>query len=187
MVTVYNVADFFIDLAQGNENDTITNMRVNKLVYFAQAWFLARYDIPLFSEEIEAWDYGPVIPALYQKYKTYGKNNIESVSDDYSPDIFSTEELETLKDVFIYYGKFSTTELVNRTHQKGGPWYMVTSVKNRNTNIITKESLRNYYQSQKPLDTFIIPNYLYKDLENTKRSENGTLVLSTDDWEEDDA
>lgn len=187
MVTVYNVADFFIDLAQGNENDTITNMRVNKLVYYAQAWFLARHNAPLFNEEIEAWEYGPVVPALYQKYKGYGKNNIEYVSDDYSTSIFSEEEIETLKDVSIYYGKFSTTELVNKTHQEGSPWYMVITTKNRKNNVIAKELLREYYQSQKPLNTFALPNYMYNNLESTRRSEDGTLVLPTDDWEEDDA
>ena len=81
MTKAADVADFFIELAQGDENDTITNLRINKLLYFAQAWYMARFDKPLFEEDFEAWDWGLVIPSIYKKYKENGKNNIDYVSD----------------------------------------------------------------------------------------------------------
>lgn len=188
MVTAHNVADFFIDIAKNNENDTITNLRVNKLVYFAQAWYLTRYNIPLFNEEIEAWDYGPIVSSLYQVYKKYGKNNIDNVSDNYSSNIFSADELKTLIDVAVYYGKYSTTELVNLTHRKDSPWYKVMTSQNRTSCIISKESLKDYYQNQAPLTSFKLPTWMYEGVSEVRRNENGVIILDSDDedWAGDD-
>ena len=79
------------------------------------------------------------------------------------------------------------TELVNKTHQEGSPWYMVITKKERKNNIISKESLQKFYQSQKPLETIILPAFIYENLEPVKRNENGVLVLSSDDWEGENA
>lgn len=71
MLTCYNVADFFIHLA--NETGSyISNLKLQKLVYYAQAWHLAIYATPLFEEDFEAWVHSPVIPALYREYKSFG-------------------------------------------------------------------------------------------------------------------
>ena len=51
---------------------TSCNLKLQKLVYYAQAWHLALRDVPLFEEDFEAWVHGPVIPALYQEYKKFG-------------------------------------------------------------------------------------------------------------------
>ena len=64
---------------------------------------------------------------------------------------------------------------------------MVITKKERKNNIISKESLQKFYQSQKPLETFILPAFIYENLEPVKRNENGVLVLSSDDWEGENA
>lgn len=53
-----DITNFFIDLANSDKNNKypMTNERLNMLLYFAQDWYLARYNKPLFEEEIEAWD-----------------------------------------------------------------------------------------------------------------------------------
>ena len=70
MATVFDVADFFIDIANMSEDDQMTNLKLNKLLYYAQGVFLARTGKPLFDDDIEAWDLGPVVSCIYQKYKT---------------------------------------------------------------------------------------------------------------------
>ena len=86
MAKVQDVAKFFIGLAneqaEQNQGDLMTNLRLQKLLYFAQGWYLARYGKPLFSDEIEAWTYGPVVPEVYQTYKPNGKDGIEGTLPD---------------------------------------------------------------------------------------------------------
>ena len=58
MATVFDFANFFIDLANKTDDDYITNLKLNKLLYFAQGVSLARTNNPLFQEAIEAWKFG---------------------------------------------------------------------------------------------------------------------------------
>ena len=80
MANVHDVAQFFIGLANEQANneqgDMMTNLRLQKLLYFAQGWHLARYGKPLFDDDIEAWQYGPVVPSVYNAYKQYGRGGI---------------------------------------------------------------------------------------------------------------
>ena len=70
MFTCFDVANFFINLA--NETGSyISNLKLQKLVYYAQAWYLALYNDSLFPEDFQAWIHGPVIPVLYAKYKVF--------------------------------------------------------------------------------------------------------------------
>lgn len=184
MTKAADVADFFIELAQSDENDTITNLRINKLLYFAQAWYMARFDKPLFEEDFEAWDLGPVIPSIYKKYKENGKNNIDYVSDSYNVNNFNDDELNTLIDVFNYYGKYSTTELVNKTHDNGTPWKQL--YKRGGNHLIPKECIKEFFKKQSPLDTFHIPTWMYDEAESGHRMPDGTLVIPKG-WDDDDA
>ena len=64
MATVFDIANFFVDLANKTDDDYITNLKLNKLLYFAQGVSLARTDKTLFEESIEAWKLGTVIPII---------------------------------------------------------------------------------------------------------------------------
>lgn len=68
----------FKDEALQCEADTaeISNLKLQKLLYYCQAYSLALTGQPLFDEEIEAWSYGPVVPSIYQEYKRYGNSNM---------------------------------------------------------------------------------------------------------------
>ncbi len=122
MLKAIDVANFFIDASKSFEEDFVTNLRVNKLIYFAQAWSLVKYDRPLFDEKIEAWTYGPVIREVYDAFKICGSNPIADTLDGYDVSNFTSEELDLLSDVAIYYGQFSTPKLVSISHKKGSPW-----------------------------------------------------------------
>lgn len=137
------ISNFFIDMARYDENETITNMRINKLMYYAQAWSLVQSKKPLFEEDFEAWDYGPVLPSVYKKYKKYKKNNIDKVDPDYSVNDLSTDDLKVLLSAYTYFNQYSTTRLVNATHQKGSPWY--TAYTRRKSSTITKDSISSSF------------------------------------------
>ena len=122
MANVFDVADFFVQLANQSEDDQITNLKLNKLLYYAQGAFLARTGHPLFHNTMEAWPLGPVIPDVYHKYKVCGKNPIASAESSLDRSKFSCDELEVLLDVMREFGQYTGSALVSFTHKPGTPW-----------------------------------------------------------------
>ena len=185
MAKVQDVAKFFIGLAneqaEQNQGDLMTNLRLQKLLYFAQGWYLARYGKPLFSDEIEAWTYGPVVPEVYQTYKAKGKDGIEGALPDAGA--FTEDEFSLLLDVVREYDTFATSSLVSMTHKPGSPWSCV-----KGHGVIPKNMIRDYFRAEQPMPSF---SELEKsaDVYIPKRDENGTAVISrafAEDWDDDD-
>ena len=145
MTTAIDVANFFIDIFKDTP-DPMTHLRIEKFVYEAQAWSLVKLGEPLFYEDIEAWDYGPVIPSVYDAFKGCGKSHIKRPSGRYSSSMFTPLQMQLLVDVSMELGKFSTGALVGRTHAKGGPWEKAYVEGHNNT--IPLETIRDYYSSK---------------------------------------
>lgn len=148
MTSVFDAANFFVDIVNRSEEDQITNLRLNKLLYFAQGCCLSRTGGKLFGDEIEAWDYGPVVPSVYRKYKVCGKSPIRAVDDDYDPGVFSEEEREILLDVMREYGKYMSSELVTITHRKGSPWS-----RTKERDVIDPGIIKEYFEEH-PVPSF---------------------------------
>lgn len=72
MIPARKVAKYFLSKVEEDIGDGISNLKLQKLVYYAQAYHLAMYGEPLFGERVEAWEHGPVVPELYREYKIYG-------------------------------------------------------------------------------------------------------------------
>ena len=105
------------------KNIDITNLKMQKLVYFAQGFSLALLDRPLFPEEIQAWTYGPVIPALYNELKKFGSEPLKGMIE--SDDIVAEEDAQVsqlLDEVIDRFGKLSASDLVALSHKDGSPW-----------------------------------------------------------------
>lgn len=64
-----DVAKYFLSLQGNDAGDAISNMKLQKLLYYAQGFALALLDKPLFDEDFEAWAHGPVLRCIYNKYK----------------------------------------------------------------------------------------------------------------------
>ena len=175
MANVHDVALFFIEIAQEqskkNLGDPMTNLRLQKLLYFAQGWHLSRYGHPLFEEELLKWPYGPVVKSVYQMYNSNGNKSI-STEESLDADAFTQEEYSLLLDVVREYDKFATSRLVDMTHEHGTPWERANP-----QDVISKESIRDYFHAKRPLPSFT--NAL-KHIEVIKpnRDENGQAVIS---------
>ena len=78
---IKTVTNYFIWFFQ-KHGDLITNLKLQKLLYFAQGWFLALYDTPLFKEEIQAWIHGPVVATVYHSYKGFGYGPITAAMEE---------------------------------------------------------------------------------------------------------
>ena len=141
MANVFDVAEFFIRIANQSEDDQMTNMKLNKLLYYAQGAFLARTGTPLFENQIEAWPLGPVVTDIYHKYKVCGKNPISS-DEDVNHAAFTEEEFETLLDVMREYGKYTGSTLVSLSHLPGTPW---RNTQEKGEKVLDRDEIAAYF------------------------------------------
>lgn len=140
---VDKIANTLLRLADNAEgSDLLTNLKLQKLLYYEQGYHLAQFGTSLFDEEIEAWQYGPVVPEVYDRYSSYGSNVIPP--DDEPFDFQSDEELNLFYNVFETYNKFSAVGLMQLTH-KESPWR--DAYPPAHGKIIPKESIKEYFIS----------------------------------------
>jgi uncharacterized phage-associated protein len=110
------------------EGKFVTQMKLQKMVYFAHGYHLALYNDPLIKEEFQAWKFGPVVPAIYQDYKLYGSDKIIDIGlITSSYNILDLAKLDgNALDAINYTWEatkgLSATALSSWSHKKGGPW-----------------------------------------------------------------
>jgi len=146
ITTASEIADYFIYIA----NDTgsfISNLKLQKLVYYAQAWHLGIHDTPLFDEDFEAWVHGPVIPSLFEEYKKF---SWQPILKEVEKPKFYPELEEFLQDVIEVYFIREGLELEMMTTRED-PWIWARKGLRRDEPshaIISKESMRVYYKER---------------------------------------
>jgi uncharacterized phage-associated protein len=140
MISCLDVAKYFLSLTDEDSGDLISNLKLQKLVYYAQGFHLAIFDSPLFGDNIMAWEHGPVIPMLYHEYKDYGADAIPP--QDFDPAIFSSEIRDLLDEVYSVFGQFSAWKLRNMTHEEP-PW----KDGYEGSGLVTHESMKEYFKT----------------------------------------
>lgn len=120
MNTARQVAHYFLSFTDEEAGEFISNMKLQKLCYYAQGFHLALTGKPLFPESIEAWTHGPVIPALYRSYKGCGAGAILP-NGGFDPSVFDKDTRALMDEVFEMYGQYSAGKLRNMTHEEA-PW-----------------------------------------------------------------
>jgi uncharacterized phage-associated protein len=145
MANVHEVAGFILQTGKASDNeggyDLITNLKLQKLVYYCQGFNLAFFNTPLFPDPIEAWDHGPVCPTLYHKLKHYKSDPIPVNGDSFT-DKLTLQEQKLIIDVYGVYGQYSAWRLREMTHQEP-PW-LETPLHQ----VITHEKMRNFFLTQ---------------------------------------
>jgi len=144
MATVFDVADYILA-----HLGPMSAMKLQKLVYYSQAWSLVWDDRELFSDDIEAWANGPVVRQLYDRHR--GLFSLPPGFFGGDPSALDTEQRETLKVVLGYYGDKDAQWLSDLTHIEA-PWRDARANLPdgaRSTRIITKAALAEYYGSLK--------------------------------------
>jgi uncharacterized phage-associated protein len=141
---------YFICLAN-QANATVSNLKLQKLVYYAQAWHLAIYQMPLFEEDFQAWIHGPVIPELYQRYKHFSWQLIV----DCAIPVLDKETLSFLDEVADEYLTCDAYELEQMT-QIEAPWNQARAglPPDASSNaMIEKAWMKEYYSTRVKEDT----------------------------------
>lgn len=141
------VADYIVWL-RAKEGDVTTNLHVQRLLYYAQAWHLAIYDEPLFPETFEAWAVGPVIPKVYFSFSDYQSRPIDPPPIDWKP---PEEFKEHVDEVMETYGGFSSFDL-GRIICNEEPWLSAREGleidEESSSAEISNEKMREFYKSQ---------------------------------------
>ena len=140
MATVHDVAAYILD-----EHGQMTAMKLQKLIYYCQAWSLVWDERPLFSEKVEAWANGPVVRELYDCHR--GLFKVHRWDGD--PEKLTADEKETIDAVLNFYGKKSSQWLSDLTHQEE-PWLNARRglpPLARGYNEITPAAMAEYYGS----------------------------------------
>lgn len=141
MPSVFDVARYII-----NKTGSITAMKLQKLVYYCQAWSLVWDEKPLFKEDIQAWANGPVVRELFEAHRgefmvdKEPNGNIEHLNENHQ---------DTIDNVLAYYGDKSSQWLSDLTHMED-PWKNARkeiSDEECGTTIITHSELFNYYST----------------------------------------
>lgn len=153
---VLAIANEFLAQAE-NASVHLTPMHLQKLCYFAHGFNLALTDSPLTGDRIEAWEFGPVFPTLYDALKRYGardvgeqireKNWAQSDSDRGAvvSETFADDELGLIAEVFETYGDFEAYKLSALTHEAGSPWEKVYRPGRKNLQI-PNTLIRDYFR-----------------------------------------
>jgi uncharacterized phage-associated protein len=123
----------------------MTAMKLQKLVYYCQAWSLVWDEEPLFEEEIQAWVNGPVVPALYERHQ--GKFKVRMWRGD--PSNLTENQRDTIRKVLDFYGNKPSQVLSDLTHREA-PWIEARAglgIGERGNQVITHAAMAEYYGS----------------------------------------
>lgn len=137
---ITEVAKYFLS------REAMTHKKLQKLCYYAQAWYLANYEKPLFQSHFEAWVHGPVSPELYSIYRDWGWLPI-SQSADVQAALSNPGTASFLDRVYHTYGHYTGDQLENISHQED-PWSNARigySKEDYCRNIISEKQMQEYY------------------------------------------
>lgn len=130
MYDARTVANFLLDLGDKN-GVSLTNISINKILYFAHGIYLNKEGRPLVKNSFEAWDYGPVVRVVYDAFKRGGSDAITTRAQRFNPVTHAYEELTEpvdpndqlfLRSVFDMFSAMSAGRLIDMSHSSGSPW-----------------------------------------------------------------
>ncbi len=141
MASAHDVARYFLAKQDADAGEVITNMKLQKLLYYAQGFHLAMRDKPLFNERVKAWEHGPVVPQVWHEYKEYEAQPLPEPSHD---EVDLDEQTRAfLDEVYAVYGQFSAWRLRELSHQEP-PWIEAFN----GSGVIHNDTMRSFFQTR---------------------------------------
>lgn len=140
----------------------ISNLALNKILFFAHGWHLALHDAPLVDSAFEAWQFGPVHPQVYRQFRGLGHKaiprgrrlteiDLATGGDNPVEPNLSDAEFQFCGKIVQFYGKYSASRLVEISHEIGAPWDQVWERAGRTSlpgMVIPDEITKRYYQGK---------------------------------------
>lgn len=143
-LSAYDVSLYFLFLAESQDKgEVISNLKMQKMLYYAQGHYLATTNEALFNDKIEAWTYGPVVKSVYDRFKKYRNLSIDFVElENYNAKIYNEKHLDILPFIYNKYTPFSASQLVDKTH-KEAPY--IKHFVPYNTNEIPQNEIKEFF------------------------------------------
>lgn len=144
-ITIQQAADYIINACH-EDGIAITNLKLQKLLYYAQAWHLALYDTPLFDADFEAWVHGPVHLETYQRFRHHKWNPI---SADIAMPNLPEDARDHLEEIMTVFGDYSAFTLEQMTHYEA-PWRNARGnlpIDEPSNAIISNEDMQAFYKT----------------------------------------
>lgn len=124
------IANYVLDRCRVNGRG-VTNLALQKIIYFCHVWMLIKHKESLVRHEFEAWEFGPVLPYVYRDFKAHGDGeittrayslNTENGQRELAKIDFPAEKKEFINLIIDFYGRLSAFDLVKMSHVNNGPW-----------------------------------------------------------------
>ncbi|MCY3879279.1 MAG: DUF4065 domain-containing protein [Rhodobacteraceae bacterium] len=119
------VANWFVERFR-KDGRSLSVMELLKLTYIAHGWHLEIFGTPLFENRIEAWRHGPVIPDVYNAFRSQGQDVREPVPG--FARLGNESDIDLLEQVYGIYGEYNAYQLSDLTHVPGGPWHVTMEI-----------------------------------------------------------
>jgi uncharacterized phage-associated protein len=145
LVSPDHLSDFLL-LESRERGEILTNLKLQKLLYYSQAWHLVRNNQALFEEDFQAWVHGPVLPSQYQRFKRYEWRPIDE--EIVMPNLPSNLK-DYMKEIVDVFGCETATNLELMTHNER-PWKEARrglTPDQHSTAVISKTLMKEFYQS----------------------------------------
>lgn len=153
------LANQFLDWSD-EVGSAISPMKLQKLLFFAHADFLARKGGPLLKQEFEAWDYGPVIPSIYSEFKRFRNAPIRSRAKSFDPVQaksvtpecrLDSANLDLVRQMFDFYNRLSAFQLSELSHEFEGAWRQARSLFSNGQNMDRRISNEMIVRHHRPI------------------------------------
>jgi uncharacterized phage-associated protein len=150
-----DMAKWFINRVDREAGEAITHLKLQKLLYFAQAYHLANRNVQLFDEDMQAWAHGPVVPSIWHAYKG---SAFDAIAATNAPRM-RPEVVPFLEAVYQKFGRLGAKQLENISHAHD-PWKK------------TRGNLPAEAACDKPIDKKLIRDFYAKRI---KKKWNGQI------------
>ncbi len=139
MYSSFDIVKYFLFISDDDSGELLSNLKLQKLLYYSQGLYLALRGEPLFKEKIFAWVHGPVVGEVYYEYQNHKSNGIPAPD---SPPELDSNTREILDEVYQVYGQFSAWKLRELTHNEP-PWKNTDNGK-----MINHQKMKDYFKTQ---------------------------------------
>ena len=139
MQDVKEISEYFIKKTH-DSGGYISPLKLQKILYYAQGYHIAAFDEPLFDEDIQAWQHGPVIPKIYHKYK----NSSQVLESECSAFSLPDGLMKFLDNILEVYGRHSAWQLREMTHSES-PW-LSSYEKGVSNKVIPQSLLKDFFK-----------------------------------------
>ena len=138
---IVDITNKIILRTDADKGDIISNLKLQKLLYYMQGYHLAFFNEKFFEDYLEAWTYGPVVPSAYHRFKEFGPKGIILDPNEYNEIELSADQEDMFEQVMNEYGKFSAIKLMEMTH-KEAPWKEAFEKPDK---IISIETMKSFF------------------------------------------